>query len=393
MTDLYSAKETGYTRTVQSLRELIDIVTGRSFQANLPQEDAGLAEHLPFPFLGLVGQYEMKLALLLTIINPLVNGVLLCGPRGTAKTTAARSLVDLLPDVKRSLCFYGCLPEDIETGGMDAVCPDCAKKWGEGKLLTRSDRVRLLELPLNAQLPDVVGGLDERADAHTRMRIRRGILAHADLNVLFADEVNLLDDNIVNALLDSSAAGAYTLRREQTSATYRSRFTLIGSMNPEEGSLRSQIMDRFGLRVIVRGLENDNERLEAYRRAKTYRINPRGTVAQFRDATDAAREEIQLAKNRLPQVEIADAVASAGIRVIRKLGIDSLRAEMTLFEAARALAAADGRAEVSPDDLRTVAPMALRLRRSAFIQQFFNGQTAEDQEVQKTLDEIIPSPE
>jgi magnesium chelatase subunit I len=164
-------------------------------------------------------------------------------------------------------------------------------------------------------------------------------------------------------------------------------------MNPEEGSLRSQIMDRFGLRVIVRGLENETERLEAYRRAKTYRINPRGTVAQFRDATDAAREEIQLAKNRLPQVEIADAVASAGIRVIRKLGIDSLRAEMTLFEAARALAAADGRTEVSPDDLRTVAPMALRLRRSAFMQQFFTGQTAEDQEVQKTLDEIIPSTE
>lgn len=393
MTDLSGEKETGYTRTVHSLRELIDIVTGRTFQANLPQEDAGLAEHLPFPFLGLVGQYEMKLALLLAIINPLVNGVLLYGPRGTAKTTSARSLVDLLPEVKRSLCFYGCLPEDIETGGMDAVCPECAKKWGEGQPLTRSDRVRLIELPLNAQLPDVVGGLDEHAQAHTRMRIRRGILAHADLNVLYADEVNLLDDNIVNALLDSSAAGSYTLRREQIAATYRSRFTLIGSMNPEEGNLRSQIMDRFGLRVIVRGLENDKERLEAYRRARAYRVNPRGTVAQYNEVTAAAREEIQLARNMLPRVEIPEEAAKSAIRVIRTLRIDSLRAEMTLFEAARAFAAAAGRTEVSPSDLRTVAPMALRLRRSAFMQQFFNSQTAEDQEVEKILNELIPSPE
>lgn len=393
MAELSGEKETGYTRTVHSLRELVDIVTGRSFQANLPQEDAGLAEHLPFPFLGLVGQYEMKLALLLAIINPLVNGVLLCGPRGTAKTTSARSLIDLLPDVKRSLCFYGCLPEDVETGGMDAVCPDCAKKWAEGQPLTRTDRARLIELPLNAQLPDVVGGLDEHTQAHTRMRIRRGILAHADLNVLYADEVNLLDDNIVNALLDSSAAGSYTLRREQTAATYRSRFTLIGSMNPEEGILRSQIMDRFGLRVIVRGLETDEERLEAYRRARAYRVNPRETVNQYNEATAVAREEIQLARSLLPSVEVSNDTARSAIAVIRALGIDSLRAEMTLFEAARAFAAADGRTEVSPTDLRAVTPMALRLRRSAFIGEFFNNQSAEDQEVEKILNEHIPSPE
>jgi magnesium chelatase subunit I len=276
---------------------------------------------------------------------------------------------------------------------MDAVCPDCAKKWAEGLSLTRSDRVRLIELPLNAQLPDVVGGLDEHTQAHMRMRIRRGILAHADLNVLFADEVNLLDDNIVNALLDSSAAGSYTLRRELTAATYRSRFTLIGSMNPEEGSLRSQIMDRFGLRVIVRGLESDKERLEAYQRARAYRINPRQTVAQYSEVTRTAREEIQLARSLLSTVEIPEEIARSGIRVIRTLGIDSLRAEMTFFEAARAYAAADGRAVVTSSDLRTVAPMSLRLRRSAFMLQFFTGQSAEDQEVEKVLNELIPTVE
>ena len=135
MSDLPEPKETGYTHAFNSLRELIDAVTGRSFQASLPQEDAGLAEVMPFPFLGLVGQTEMRLALLLAIINPLVNGVLLVGPRGTGKTTSARSLVDLLPNVKRSNCYYGCLPEDAETGGMDAICPDCAKKLGEGQPL------------------------------------------------------------------------------------------------------------------------------------------------------------------------------------------------------------------------------------------------------------------
>src|SRR5512143_2177193 len=136
--------ESGEPVTIQSLRELIDLVTGRAFESQLPQEDAGLAEVLPFPFLGLVGQMEMKLALLLAVINPLVSGVLLVGPRGTGKTTVVRSLVDLLPFVKRSACYYGCLPEDIEAGGIEAVCPDCARKYGEGKSLTKIDQGRLV---------------------------------------------------------------------------------------------------------------------------------------------------------------------------------------------------------------------------------------------------------
>ena len=393
MTDLFGQKETGYTRTVSSLRELIDIVTGRSFQANLPQEDAGLAEELPYPYLALVGQYEMKLALLLAIINPLVNGVLLIGPRGTGKTTAARSLIDLLPNIHRSLCFYGCLPEDIENGGMDAVCPECAKKWGEGLPLTRSDRVRLIELPLNAQLEDVIGSLDDKAQDHVRMRIHRGILAHADRNVLYSDEINMLTDDIINALLDASSAGTYTLRRLHTFAAYRARFTLIGSMNPEEGDLRPQIMDRFGLRVIVRGLAQDEDRFEAYRRARAYRLNPRGTVAQYNEATAIARDEIQNARAMLPSVEIPDLVSRLGIHIIKQLGIDSLRAEITFFEAARAYAAADGRSEVLPADLRVVAPMALRLRRSAFITTFFENQAHNDQEVTQVLDACIPAKE
>ncbi len=133
-----------------------------------------MTEVLPFPFLALVGQQEMKLALLLALINPNIGGVLLVGPRGTGKTTAVRSLVDLLPKSPRSLCYYGCMPEDIETGGIDAVCPDCAKKYGIGDPLAVMDRVRLIELPLNSQIDDVVGGLSDRAALHDRMRLKRG---------------------------------------------------------------------------------------------------------------------------------------------------------------------------------------------------------------------------
>ncbi|MEJ5223024.1 MAG: ATP-binding protein, partial [Anaerolineales bacterium] len=220
----------------RSLRELIDYVSGKSLPP-VTAGDAGLAEPLPFPFLAIVGQTEMKLALLLGLINPNIGGILLIGPRGTAKTTAVRSLLDILPQVERSLCYYGCLPEDVETGGIDAVCPDCAQKYARGEPLTKPDRVRLVELPLNARLEDVVGGIDERAAVHERLKIRRGILAQADRNLLYIDEINLLPDEIVDAILDAAAQGIYTVRRGPVAATYRARFVLIGSMNPEEGRL------------------------------------------------------------------------------------------------------------------------------------------------------------
>jgi magnesium chelatase subunit I len=374
--------------SVRSLRELIDLVTGRTVQEETVQVDAGLAETLPFPFLALVGQQEMKLALLLAIINPLINGVLLVGPRGTGKTTIARSLVDLLPDVQRSACFYGCLPEDILTGGIDAVCRDCARKYAEGISLTRTDQVRLVELPLNATLSDVIGGLDDQAQEHERMRIHRGILAQADLNVLYVDEVNLLNDDVANALLDAASAGAYRLRRGQASAAYRSRFTLIGSMNPEEGALRSQVMDRFGLRVVVHGLNDAAERLEAYRRTRAFQLNPRAVTTQFAVETEFARQEIIAARELLPQVEIPPAVAAAGAWLVQISQVDSLRAEVTLFEAARALAAADARQQVRLEDLKTVAPMALRLRRSSFMLQYFQINDLEEQEIQRALNEL-----
>src|SRR5215208_2488003 len=368
----------------RNLRELVDFVAGKSLPTLTPEEGR-VTEPLPFPFLAIVGQQEMKLALLLGLINPNIGGILLIGPRGTAKTTAVRSLLDLLPQVERSTCFYGCLPEDIEVGGIDAVCPDCAKKYGEGQPLTAPDQVRLIELPLNSKLEDVVGGIDERAAAHERMRVRRGILAQADRNLLYIDEINLLGDDIIDSILDAAAQGSYTVRRGSVAATYRSRFVLIGSMNPEEGRLRPQILDRFGLRVIVHGLEDTEERLEAYRRVQAYLANPRQMTGQFSAEMEAAASEIRSAREQVAKVNIPDPVANPAIELVQQMGIDSLRAEITWFESARAYAAADGRNEVTMDDLKAVAPMALRLRRSQFMSEYLNNQRSEETELSSLL--------
>jgi len=368
----------------RNLRELVDYVSGKSFPPLAPEEGI-LTEAVPFPFLAIVGQHEMKLALLLGLINPNIGGILLVGPRGTAKTTAVRSLLDLLPQVERSTCFYGCLPEDIEIDGIEAVCPDCAKKYGEGQPLTALDQVRLIELPLNAKLEDVIGGIDERAAVHDRMRVKRGILAQADRNLLYIDEINLLGDDIIDSILDAAAQGSYTVRRGPIAASYRSRFVLIGSMNPEEGRLRPQILDRFGLRVIVRGLESAGERLEAYRRVQAYLANPRQMTGQFSAEMEAAASEIRSAREQVRKVVIPNAVANPAIELVQRMGIDSLRAEITWFESARAYAAADRRSEVTIHDLKTVAPMALRLRRSQFMNEYLKGQLLEEKELSSLL--------
>ncbi len=376
--------------SVSSLVQLIEQVSAKPILDAAPSEDRGLAENMPYPFMALVGQLEMKTALMLTLINPACNGVLLIGPRGIGKTTAVRSLTDLLPMIPRSLCEYGCMPEDIETEGIDAVCANCAKKYGEGEPLTRLEPVAIVELPLNSRLEDVVGGLDEGAALRKRTMLQRGILARSDRNLLYVDEVNLLADDIVDAILDAAAQGQYTLKRGPLTATFRARFALIGSMNPEEGRLRPQMMDRFGLRLIVRGLSDPAERLEAYRRVHAYLTNARATVAAFADETLAARDEIQHARAMLPSVQLSAAAEKAGLDLVQQMKIDSLRAEITMFEAARAYAAADSRTEVTPADVKAVAPMALRLRRSKFMEEYFSNQHTEEAEIQAMINSVIP---
>ena len=342
-------------------------------------EDLGFAEHLPYPFMALVGQVEMRMALLLAVINPNVGGVLLIGPRGTGKTTAARGTSDLLPLIETSTCVYGCMPEDYALDGRNGVCAECAAKLEAGEPITRPEPVRLIELPLNARLDDVVGGVNERiALQENRVRFERGILARADRNLLYVDEVNLLPDETVDAILDAAAVGQYTVRRGAVKATYRSRFVLIGSMNPEEGRLRPQILDRFGLRVTVTGLLKAEERLLVYERVREFRRSPRGFIHAFEDETFLAREDIITARELLPSVELSEDATRMGLDLVQQLDIHSHRAEFTMFEAARAYAAADNRPEATVADLAAVAPMALRMRHSEFIDNYFTERRGEE---------------
>ncbi len=355
-------------------------------QAAKKHYDRGQAGNLRYPFLAIVGQTEMKIALMLALINRAVGGVLLVGARGTAKTTAVRGLVDLLPVVERSTCEYGCEPEDLYLYGMDGVCKSCATKLGMGDAITAPEPMKLVELPLNARLEDVVGGISERvALEQNRVLLERGILAQADQNLLYIDEVNLLDRAIIDAILDAAAQEQYTVRRGAMSGWYRSRLTLVGSMNPEEGLLRPQIQDRFGLRVLVRGVTGAAERLEIYSRAVAFKTKPYKFCLDWFDETEAAKTEVMEARRRLPKVKLTPAVEETGLRWVQQLKIDSHRAEMTLFEAGRALAAADGRLEVTVEDLQVVAPLALRQRQTEIASAYFKTQAAEDKKIKEII--------
>ena len=351
--------------------------------------DLGLAETRPYPFMAIVEQLEMRTALILSVINPAINGVLLIGPRGVGKTVCVRSLSTILPDVEVSDCDEGVFPEDLANEDAKVLYPDCYEKYHAGESISHHETVKLVELPLNARLEDVVGGINERvAVQRNAIRLERGILARADNNLLYVDEVNLLDDEIVDAILDAASQGNYTVRRGAMVGTYRSRFVLIGSMNPEEGRLRPQILDRFGLRINVRGLTDSKSRLEVYKRVRAFRKNPTQFIKQWELATSNTLEDIIIARDLLRTTTVDEQALSTGIELVKKLHIDSHRAEHTLFEAARAYAAADGRNLATIDDIKVIAPMALRQRRSEFMDNFFDNQEQEDASIRATIKEL-----
>ena len=355
--------------------------------------DHGVADVEPFPFPAIVGQYEMKLALTLAVINPAVGGVLLLGPRGTAKTTAVRSLTDLLPVARRSLCENGCSEDLLESGGISAICDTCAQKVGYGEPLTSFERVHIVNLPLNARLEDVVGGIDERlALEQHRLRLERGILSQADGHILYIDEVNMLDNVIANAILDAASQGFYSVRRGPQKLSYRSNFLLLGSMNPEEGTLRPQLFDRFGLRAVVRGLQDAEQRYLAYEQAMWYRRDPEGMAAAFAEQTMALADEIDAARTLLERVSIGASAKQEGLRLISEMGIESSRAEITLFEAARAFAAGNEQDAVTVDDIFSVAALALRFRHSATIEDFLEQQEVDDARLNALLAEKSSAP-
>jgi len=312
----------------------------------------------PFPFSAIVGQDEMKLAVLIAAVDASVGGVLIFGDRGTGKSTAVRALAALLPPMTVVAgCRYGCDPKAAPTCGSAAVCEARAKNK------TARVPVPVVDLPLGATEDRVVGALDiERALSQGVKSFEPGLLARAHRGFLYIDEVNLLEDHLVDLLIDVAASGQNVVEREGLSVRHPARFVLVGSGNPEEGELRPQLQDRFGLAVDVKTPTDLPTRVEVVKRRDAYERDPQAFLAQWQKDEDRTRKRIVAARRRLPEVLVPDAALERAAQLCMALGTDGLRGELTLMRAARALAALDGVAVVGDAQLRQVARPALRHR-------------------------------
>lgn len=313
-----------------------------------------------FPFSAIVGQEEMKRAILLTAVDPTIGGVLILGHRGTAKSTAVRALPALLPLMKVVRgCRYGCDPTDGKRR-----CSDCLTREADGEAL-RSDKVSVpvVDLPLGATEDRVVGALDlERALTRGEKAYEPGLLARAHRGYLYVDEINLLEDHLVDLLLDVAATGENVVEREGISVRHPARFVLVGSGNPEEGDLRPQLLDRFGLSVEVTTSADLDARVEVIKRRDAFDRDPEGFTAKWAKADEAERRKVERARKRVDTLKVSDAVLRSAAELCAAVGTDGVRGELALLRGARALAAFDGAKQVTIAHLRRIAPSALRHR-------------------------------
>jgi magnesium chelatase subunit I len=315
---------------------------------------------MSFPFTAIVGQHNLKLALLLAVVDPTIGGVLVTGHRGTAKSTAVRALARLLPPMKAIVgCAYNCNPEAPDPG-----CPSCG---GQAKRLRAASRpVPVVDLPLGATEDRVVGSVDiERALVDGVQAFAPGLLAAANRGFLYIDEVNLLEDHLVDLLLDVAVSGVNVVEREGLSIRHAARFVLVGSGNPEEGDLRPQLLDRFGLQARITTIHDLDERVEIVRRRLAFEADPAGLTARFASEEEKLRRRLRAATRRRPEVALSEAALRAAAGLCEALGIDGHRGELALCRAAVALAALEGRKQAEPAEVARVAPLALahRLRK------------------------------
>ena len=317
-----------------------------------------------FPFSAIVGQKEMKNSLILNIINPSIGGVLIRGEKGTAKSTAVRSLADLLPERMVSKCPFRCNPSQPED-----MCPYCREAYEKGKIEEESVKMRVVELPLSATEDRVAGTLDlEHAIKMGKKRFEPGVLAKANGNILYVDEVNLLDDHLVDLLLDAAAMGRNYVEREGVSFSHPSKFILVGTMNPEEGDLRPQLLDRFGMAVDVKSEKDVDTRIEVIKRRLEFERDPDAFNEKYEGEQDALRKRIGSAKGLLKDMKMDDEAMRMAVEASLYFGVDGHRADITLLRAASAYAAFYGRGNTKKEDVASIANLVLthRMRRNPF---------------------------
>jgi len=319
-----------------------------------------------FPFTAIVGQERMRMALILNAISPQIGGVLIRGERGTAKSTAARALAALLPEIEVVAdCPFGCHPRRP-----DRQCDNCRERVERGEDLPISrHRTRFVDLPVSATEDRVVGTLDiELAIKKGERHFEPGVLAAANRGLLYVDEVNLLDDHVVDLLLDSAAMGVNVVEREGISFSHPARFILVGTMNPEEGDLRPQLLDRFALCVDIRGLENPNARVRILERTLQFERDPSGFYADWQPKERELSQDIADARKLLDSVTYNQRDLYTIAALTGEMKVDGHRADIVILKAAIAHAAFGRRTFVSDEDILVAAELALphRLKRHPF---------------------------
>lgn len=333
----------------------------RKVNSSLRRSDTAEAprSEICFPFTAIVGQDEMKLSLLLTVIDPHIGGVILMGHRGTGKSTAVRSLARLLPTIKRVKgCLYGCEP-----GAEAEYCDDCKILSAAGRISSERGNVRVVDLPLGATEDRICGTLDiERALVEGVKVFEPGLLARANRGFLYIDEVNLLEDHLVDVLLDSAASGQNIVEREGISVSHPARYVLVGSGNPEEGELRPQLLDRFGLYAQIETICDVDQRVEIVQRRESFEDDAESFCASWEESQSALRRRISRAQKQVRRIQIERHLLEAAAALCISLKVDGHRGELTLARAARALGAFEGRTKTTLEDVARVARMSLRHR-------------------------------
>ena len=308
-----------------------------------------------FPFSAIVGQDAMKQALILNAVNPKVGGVLVFGEKGTAKSTAVRALTRLLPEIDVIKgCPFHCNPHNPEE-----MCDECHHRYLHGEEFEiETIRMPVVDLPVSATEDRVVGSLDiEAAIQSGKKKFEPGVLALANRGILYVDEINLLDDHIVDLLLDSAAMGTNTVEREGISFSHPARFILVGTMNPEEGELRPQLLDRFGLSVEIKGITDPVQRVQIVRLRGEYEDDPMAFVERYHEQEHALCHKIEDGIAMLPKVEISDEILLLNARLSIAMEVDGHRSDLTLMKTERTMAALRGKTEVTKEEVRDSAGM------------------------------------